>query len=108
MTEVGGDGAFYIDPENAKGAAATIVENLWNAGLMREAGFSNVRKFSAEEMVFGYINAYDCGKEPGALRFLRKSKSVAEGEGRPALFRRDSFVRPSAIIEYVSCDWRTS
>jgi glycosyltransferase involved in cell wall biosynthesis len=59
MTEVGGDGAIYIDPEDAKGAAAIIGENLRNARLMRKAGFANVRKFSAEEMVLGYIDAYD-------------------------------------------------
>ena len=58
MTEVGGDGAIYIDPEDAQGTATIIAENLRNVRLMREAGFANVRKFSAEEMVSGYIDAY--------------------------------------------------
>jgi glycosyltransferase involved in cell wall biosynthesis len=85
MTEVGGDGAIYIDPEEAKATAATIVEHLPNAGLMREAGFANVRKFSAEEMISGYIDAYDKARksapyDPSAA----SNRSLDAKNGKPS------------------------
>lgn len=58
MTEVGGDGAVYIDPENPEKAARTILESLPDGARMREAGFANVRRFSAQKMVAGYVSAY--------------------------------------------------
>jgi glycosyltransferase involved in cell wall biosynthesis len=85
MTEVGGDGAIYIDPEDAKGAAAIIVENLRNARLMREAGYSNVQKFSAENMVLGYIDAYDAARK--SARYdpsSRATRSSQAGSAKPS------------------------
>lgn len=58
MTEVGGDGAVYIDPENPEQAARTILDNLPHASRMRAAGFANVRRFSVEKMVAGYVRSY--------------------------------------------------
>jgi glycosyltransferase involved in cell wall biosynthesis len=58
MTEVGGDGAVYIDPENPEEAARTILENLPHASRMREAGFANVQRYSADKMVAGYVWSY--------------------------------------------------
>jgi glycosyltransferase involved in cell wall biosynthesis len=58
MTEIGGDGAAYIDPENPEEAALTITKNLPLLSQMREAGFANVRKFSPEKMLAGYLKAY--------------------------------------------------
>lgn len=58
MTEIGGDGAVYIDPDNSIEAAHIILEHLPRASQMREAGFANVRRFSNETMVAGYIQLY--------------------------------------------------
>jgi glycosyltransferase involved in cell wall biosynthesis len=58
MTEVGGDGAVYIDPDNPEEAARTILENLPHVSRMREAGFANVRRFSTQKMLAGYVSAY--------------------------------------------------
>jgi glycosyltransferase involved in cell wall biosynthesis len=58
MTEIGGDGAVYIDPEDPEEAALTMLENLPRLGCMREAGFVNARRFSVEKMVAGYLSAY--------------------------------------------------
>jgi glycosyltransferase involved in cell wall biosynthesis len=59
MTEVGGDGVVYIDPENPEESAGTILETLPHSARMREAGFVNVRRFSVEKMIEGYLNAYE-------------------------------------------------
>ncbi len=58
MTEVGGDAAIYFDPEKPDEAARAILENLPRAGRLREAGFANVRRFSADRMVEGYLRLY--------------------------------------------------
>jgi len=73
MTEIGGDGAVYIDPEDSEEAAVTILENLPHMSRMREAGFVNARRFSAEKMVAGYLKAYAAAK-----------RSVQEKVERPA------------------------
>lgn len=68
MTEVGGNGAVYIDPEDPEGAAERILENLPRASRLREAGFVNARRFSAEKTVAGYLKAYtDAMKSAGRL-----------------------------------------
>ncbi len=58
MTEVGGDAAVYFDPENPDEAARAILDNLAHASRMREAGLANVKRFSAENMVAGYLRCY--------------------------------------------------
>jgi glycosyltransferase involved in cell wall biosynthesis len=58
MTEIGGDAAVYLDPENPAEAAGTILENLPHAARIREAGFVNARRFSAQSMVARYLEAY--------------------------------------------------
>lgn len=58
MTEIGGDAAVYLDPENPAEAADTILENLPHAARIREAGFVNARRFSAQSMIAGYLEAY--------------------------------------------------
>lgn len=68
MTEVGGEGAVYFDPENHSEAGNTIIRNLPRASWMREAGFVNVRRFSAEKMVQGYVNAYAEAIKSAAVR----------------------------------------
>jgi glycosyltransferase involved in cell wall biosynthesis len=66
MTEVGGDGAVYIDPEDPIEAAKIILENLPHAEGMREAGFANLRRFSTDQMVDGYLNLYASAMNPGS------------------------------------------
>ena len=58
MTEVGGSGAVYFDPAQPEQAARIIAGNLDNDETMRNAGFVNVRRFSAAQMIEGYIQAY--------------------------------------------------
>jgi glycosyltransferase involved in cell wall biosynthesis len=62
MTEIGGDGAVYIDPEDPQQAAAAMLENLPHVSRMREAGFVNAQRFSTEKMVAGYLAAYAAAK----------------------------------------------
>jgi glycosyltransferase involved in cell wall biosynthesis len=58
MTEIGGNGAVYIDPENPIDAANIILEHFPFASRMREAGFENVKRFSTEKMMAKYIHLY--------------------------------------------------
>ena len=59
MTEVGGDAAVYIDPDRPEEAARIIAEGLRNAANIREKGFTNVKRFSAEKMIENYIKVYE-------------------------------------------------
>ena len=58
MTELGGDAAVYFDPADPAAAAAIIAAALPNREAMRQAGFENVRRFSVDRMIDGYIRAY--------------------------------------------------
>jgi glycosyltransferase involved in cell wall biosynthesis len=58
MTEVGGDAAVYIDPTDEVAAARTIAESLKDQQELRKSGFLNMVRFSKEEMITGYLNAY--------------------------------------------------
>ena len=58
MTEVGGNGAEYFDPENIAGAAKTICRALENRGLLIDSGFRNAARYSAEAMISDYENIY--------------------------------------------------
>lgn len=58
MTEVGGDAAVYVDPEDARTAAAKIMSALAGDPMpLRRAGFANVARFNAANMVNGYLSA---------------------------------------------------
>ena len=58
MTEVGGDAAIYIDPDDAPGAAAVIAGTLADRDALVEAGLRNAERFSGAQMVEGYVAAY--------------------------------------------------
>jgi len=58
MTEVGGEGAFYFDPEDPEGASALIAGKINDCAELRKAGFENARRFSAERMVDSYVKLY--------------------------------------------------
>lgn len=58
MTEVGGDAAVYVDPADECGAAAATMKALTGeVARLRKAGFTNVARFSAANMVDGYLEA---------------------------------------------------
>jgi len=82
MTEVGGEGAAYIDPEDPAQAAATILDNLPRLSRMREAGFINVRRFSTEKMVAGYVRAY--------TKAMKSASALGSEEATEAMQASDS------------------
>ena len=63
MTEVGGDGAIYIDPEEAPSAADSIVTALAERERWRVAGFQNAVRFSRAAMVAGYVQCYRAARQ---------------------------------------------
>jgi glycosyltransferase involved in cell wall biosynthesis len=78
MTEVGGQGAIYFDPEDPSEAAQIILENLPHASRMREAGFSNVKRFSTANMIAGYLRAY---REAITATSARRLNEIRAAEG---------------------------
>jgi glycosyltransferase involved in cell wall biosynthesis len=59
MTEVGGNGAVYFDPDNPKQAARIIADNLSNRAKVIQAGFDNVKKFTSYGMIDEYLKVYN-------------------------------------------------
>jgi glycosyltransferase involved in cell wall biosynthesis len=59
MTEVGGDAAVYIDPNNPVTAAEVINQHLDDLQGMRERGLVNAQKFSNLKMRDAYIEIYE-------------------------------------------------
>ncbi len=88
MTEVAGSGAVFVDPEDPKEAANTILQSLPHIGLMREAGFANVRRFSTERMIEGYLNlyktagAFNSQDEPTPVQASARIDAADPGFGR--------------------------
>jgi len=58
MTEVGGDAAVYIDPDDVAGAAAVIATALADRDALVASGLRNAARFSGAQMVAGYGAAY--------------------------------------------------
>jgi hypothetical protein len=58
MTEVGGAGAVYIDPDDEAAAARTIAEALPRRNQLVQAGLLNAERFSGAEMLSAYLGAY--------------------------------------------------
>jgi len=58
MTEVGGDAAIYINPENEKEATETIAKNINKLDNLKQKGFENVKKFTTKKMIDLYIKIY--------------------------------------------------
>jgi glycosyltransferase involved in cell wall biosynthesis len=59
MTEVGGSGAVYFDPTDAAGAAETIAGALGSREGIRQIGLKNISRFSVNQMIQGYLGAYE-------------------------------------------------
>lgn len=58
MTEVGGDAAIYIDPDDPAAAARRAADALTNPARWRAAGLENARRFSTHAMVEAYSSEY--------------------------------------------------
>ncbi|HEX5434302.1 MAG TPA: glycosyltransferase family 1 protein [Candidatus Angelobacter sp.] len=58
MTEVAGNAAIFINPEDAVGAAATLASRMGDLNTLREAGLVNVRAYSPENMVDRWCEIY--------------------------------------------------
>lgn len=58
MSEVGGEGAIYIDPFDEQGAAKIISESLSQLDKIKHKGLVNVSRFSVQNMMSGYSSAY--------------------------------------------------
>ena len=62
MTEVGGDAATYVDPENPKSAAAVVQAVLGEPDAERQAqvneGLSRAARFNSRAMARAYLSVY--------------------------------------------------
>ena len=58
MTEVGGQGAIYLDVSDACGTAATIAWAWDDRNLLIGRGFENAKQYTTEAMISGYMNVY--------------------------------------------------
>ena len=58
MTEVAGEAAILIEPENIEGSARTILERWAEIGALREAGYRNLERFSEGVVMEAYEAAY--------------------------------------------------
>ena len=73
MTEVGGDAAFYIDPQDTEGAAEAVRSVLGQSSAEKQAtiesGLVNTGRFSDERMIEEYLEVYRLlTNEPEASR----------------------------------------
>jgi glycosyltransferase involved in cell wall biosynthesis len=58
MTEIGGDGTVYFDPEDESGAAEIINSSIKNKFQLIQRGFQNAANYTTEDMISGYIAEY--------------------------------------------------
>ena len=65
MTEVGGDAAIYIEPENSQLAAEIIYKKLLNTKDLTTQSIDNAKRFSMKAMMKSYTSGYNkaCLKE---------------------------------------------
>lgn len=59
MTELGGDAAVYFDPADTSAAAEIVHEALPDREKIVQAGIANVKQFSVDNMIDGYMQAYE-------------------------------------------------
>ena len=55
MTEVAGDAAIYVDPDQSQAAAEIIADALKNRGGLREASLRNAERFQTSRMIHAYV-----------------------------------------------------
>jgi len=58
MTEIGGDAATYIDPDNIEEAAATIAGRICARSQPCEKSLKNAERFSASKMISRYLSLH--------------------------------------------------
>jgi glycosyltransferase involved in cell wall biosynthesis len=58
MTEIGGSGAIYINPDDERLAAFTLKSVLPSISAMRAASVQNAARFNESAMIHGYVSAY--------------------------------------------------
>src|ERR1043166_3183763 len=62
MTEVAGDAAIYVNPEDSDDIAAALLRvgkmSAQEREALRKRGFENVKRFSTKQMMDGYLKAY--------------------------------------------------
>jgi glycosyltransferase involved in cell wall biosynthesis len=58
MTEVGGEGAIYFNPEKHDEAADVVRRHLSHSSEMRAAGLLNAQRFSATSTAAAYVELY--------------------------------------------------
>jgi glycosyltransferase involved in cell wall biosynthesis len=58
MSEVAGDAAIFIDPEDPSSAAEKIAQGLGERGALREAGFRNLARFDETAIADQYSGFY--------------------------------------------------
>jgi glycosyltransferase involved in cell wall biosynthesis len=76
MTEVGGDAALYIEPDNPVDAAQRIAAMFTNRERWQEAGIKNAGRFSSRAMIAGYTRCYQAVSE------ATRQRTQAEWGGR--------------------------
>ena len=59
MTEVGGAAATYFDPDHLEEAAQIISSALNEKKHLRELSLMNASRFDLNQMIEGYIAAYN-------------------------------------------------
>jgi glycosyltransferase involved in cell wall biosynthesis len=59
MTEIAGNAALFIDPDNPECAAQTIAERAGEFSLLRQAGFENLTRFTVHQAISAYLEVYE-------------------------------------------------
>ncbi|MBW4686010.1 MAG: glycosyltransferase family 4 protein [Komarekiella atlantica HA4396-MV6] len=63
MNDVGGEAAVYIDPNNHEDTVEKIVSSLSKLEMFKSKGFINSQRFTAQNMVYQYIELYQLAIE---------------------------------------------
>ncbi len=58
MTEIAGEAALFIDPQNPEGAAQVIAKHASDLPSLPAAGFRNLTRFATSKMINAYLEFY--------------------------------------------------
>jgi glycosyltransferase involved in cell wall biosynthesis len=58
MTEIAGDAALFIDPQNLEDAAQIVAEHASELPSLRTAGFQNLTRFATNKVIDAYLEFY--------------------------------------------------
>lgn len=59
MTEIAGDAAIFVDPEDVESAARTIAARIGETEELQRAGWENLKRFSTDKMMARYSDVYE-------------------------------------------------